>query len=427
MVAIIKTGSSIHRTFNYNEQKVKEGKAQCIMASNYPKDFEYLTISNKINRLINQAALNQNVISKSVHISLNFDPSENLSHDRLREIADTYMSKIGFEKQPYLVYEHHDAGHPHIHIVSIKVRADGSRIDMQNIGRNQSETARKEIEESFGLVKATDKKQTQLYELKPVNVQKVQYGKSETKRAITNVLDAVLNHYKYASVPELNAILQQYNVMADRGSKNSRVFQNNGLVYRVLDSDGNKVGVPVKASDLCSKPTLKYLQDKFKINETARQPYKVRVKNAIDLALMKHSNHTVQSLGKALEKEGIIVVFRQNDNGVIYGISYVDHQTKCVYNGSDLGKQYSANALQERCKPVQILQPNETAAQQSILKGHQNKHSQQPEMFGIEPMIRPDLPNLLDTLLEPTQTAAYLPHQLKKAKRKKRKHISNNQ
>jgi len=158
MVAIIKTGSSIHRTFNYNEQKVKEGKAQCIMASNYPKDFEYLTISNKINRLINQAALNQNVISKSVHISLNFDPSENLSHDRLREIADTYMSKIGFEKQPYLVYEHHDAGHPHIHIVSIKVRADGSRIDMQNIGRNQSETARKEIEESFGLVKATDKK-----------------------------------------------------------------------------------------------------------------------------------------------------------------------------------------------------------------------------------------------------------------------------
>ena len=48
MVAIIKTGSSIHRTFNYNEQKVKEGKAQCIMASNYPKDVEYLTISNKI-------------------------------------------------------------------------------------------------------------------------------------------------------------------------------------------------------------------------------------------------------------------------------------------------------------------------------------------------------------------------------------------
>ena len=38
MVAIIKTGSSIHRIINYNEQKIKEGKAECITASNYPKD-----------------------------------------------------------------------------------------------------------------------------------------------------------------------------------------------------------------------------------------------------------------------------------------------------------------------------------------------------------------------------------------------------
>jgi len=428
MVAIIKTGSSIHRIINYNEQKVKEGKAECIMASNYPKDVEFLTINNKINRLLNQVALNQNVTRNSVHISLNFDPSENLSHDQLREIADAYMNKIGFGKQPYLVYEHHDAGHPHIHIVSIKVRSDGSRIDTQNIGRNQSEIARKEIEESFVLVKATSKIQREVYELKPINVQKVQYGKSETKRAITNVLDAVLNTYKYTSVPELNAILQQFNVFADRGGENSRVFQNNGLVYRILDSDGNKVGVPVKSSDLYNKPTLKYLQEKFKVNDTARQPYKIRVKNAIDLSLLKNSNNSIHSLGKALEKEGIVAVFRQNDEGIIYGVTYVDHQTKCVYNGSDLGKQYSANALQERCRSGQVLQPNETAERQSVLKaGHQNKSIQQPQIFGKEPLIGSNLPSPLDELLQPTQTANYLPHQLKKSKRKKRKHISNNQ
>jgi len=428
MVAIIKTGSFIHRIFNYNELKVKEGKAECILAGNYPRDVEYLTITNKLNRLLNQAALNQNVTRNSVHISLNFDRSENLSLDQLREIADTYMSKIGFGKQPYLVYEHHDAGHPHIHIVSVKVRPDGTRIDMQNIGRNQSETARKEIEESFGLVKATDKKRRQVYELKPVNVQKVQYGKSETKRAITNVLDAVLNSYKYASLPELKAILQQYNVMVDRGSENSRVIQNNGLVYRILDTDGNKVGVPIKASDLYNKPTLKYLQEKFKLNETARQPHKVRVKNAIDLALLKNSYHSIQSLGKTIEKEGIVLVIRQNDNGIIYGVTYVDHQTKCVFNGSDLGKQYSANALQERCQVGQKLQHDDTAEQQSILKGsYQNKDIQQREVFENDPLIRYNVPSPLDNLLEPTQTGNYLPHQLKKTKRKKRKHISNNQ
>ncbi|MEJ7737033.1 MAG: relaxase/mobilization nuclease domain-containing protein [Chitinophagaceae bacterium] len=427
MVAVIKTGSSIRRIFNYNEQKVKEGNAQCIMASNYPKDVELLTLSNKLNRLLNQAALNENVTRNSVHISLNFDPSENLSVAQLREIAEAYMLKIGFDKQPYLVYQHHDSGHPHIHIVSIKVKADGSRIDTQNIGRNQSENARKEIEHSFGLVKAANKKRRQAYELKPVNVQKVQYGKSETKRAITNVLDAVLNIYKYASVPELNAILGQYNILADRGSEESRVYQNNGLVYRILDGDGNKVGVPVKASDLYNKPTLKYLQAKFQQNEAARQPYKVRVRNAIDLALIKNPNHSIQSLAKSLEKEGVIAVLRRNDEGITYGITYVDHSTKSVFNGSDLGKQYSAKGIQERCKVVENSQPNETTKQQAVLqqKGQNSDTKNEQEFFAVQAR-QSNIPKPLDDSLQPSQSYNYLPHQLKKSRKKRRKRISNN-
>ena len=64
-------------------------------------------------------------------------------------------------------------------------------------------------------------------------------------------------------MPELNAVLQQYNVIADRGSENSRVYQNHGLIYRILDENGNKVGVPIKASDFYNKPTLKYLGRKI--------------------------------------------------------------------------------------------------------------------------------------------------------------------
>jgi hypothetical protein len=96
MVAVIKTGSSIHRIFNYNEQKVKEGVAQCIAAVNYPKDVSQLTLTNKLNRLLNQTSLNENVTRNSVHISLNFHPSENLTHTRLVDIDHAYMNKIVF-------------------------------------------------------------------------------------------------------------------------------------------------------------------------------------------------------------------------------------------------------------------------------------------------------------------------------------------
>ena len=172
MVAVIKTGHSIHRIFNYNENKVRVGVAECIGAGNYPIDSDKMSLSMKLNRFLKQVELNENVKRNSVHISLNFHTSEShLSKEKLLEIAETYMEKIGFGKQPYLVYQHHDAGHPHIHLVSIKVRSDGSRIDMNNIGRNQSEQARKAIEKEFGLVVAEAQKK-QKNQLKPVSVAK---------------------------------------------------------------------------------------------------------------------------------------------------------------------------------------------------------------------------------------------------------------
>jgi hypothetical protein len=96
MVAIIKTGHSLHRILNYNENKVKEGVARFISASNYPIDAEKLSFNQKLNRLLKQAALNENVTRNSMHVSLNFDPSERLSDGQLKAIADAYMQKIGF-------------------------------------------------------------------------------------------------------------------------------------------------------------------------------------------------------------------------------------------------------------------------------------------------------------------------------------------
>lgn len=67
------------------------------------------------------------------------------------------MDKIGFGSQPYPVYQHQDAAHPHLHIVTTNIQENGHRIRTHNIGKNQSETARNEIEVQFGLIKAQSK------------------------------------------------------------------------------------------------------------------------------------------------------------------------------------------------------------------------------------------------------------------------------
>jgi hypothetical protein len=317
-------------------------------------------------------------------------------------------------------------------LVSVKVRPDGTRIETQNIGRALSEKARKEIELVHGLVRAEDSRQRKVYELKPVVAQKVQYGKIQTKRAIANVLDAVLPSYKYASLPELNAVLRQYNVAADRGSEDSRTYRRNGLTFRILDEHGNKVGVPIKASDFYNKPTLKYLQQRFEMNESAKQPYKARVKNAIDFALLRRSENSLSNLVQSLEKEGIKTVLRQNNTGLIYGITYVDFRTKSVFNGSDLGKQYSANAIMERCAQQENQSLNHQKNRQQIPSDDRqdgNAHDRNPELatqirVGPADGNSPD-DRSLDVLFEPVRTGDFMPWQLRKSRRKKQKKLSH--
>lgn len=366
MVAIVHNGKSLRNILHYNENKLKQRQAVLIHAVNYPKDTDQLTLKDKITRLEKLTALNQQTKVNSVHISLNFDASEKLHQQTLQQIAEKYMNKIGFGEQPYLIYEHHDAGHQHLHIVTTNIKADGRRIELHNLARNQSMKAAKEIEREYRLVVATEKHRL-AHTLKPVNVQKIIYGKSETKRAITVVLDAVLPHYKYTSLAELNAILRQYNVLADRCAEGSRVYQNRGLVYRVLDDKGEKIGIPVKASLIYSKPTLQNIEQRFAENQVQRQQHKQRVKNAIDLSFLKTSQPTLAKIAEQLKRENIVTVIRQNAQGVIYGMTYVDHKTKCVFNGSDLGKGYSANAMQQRCDPsAQLHLANEFTQTQSL-------------------------------------------------------------
>lgn len=346
MVARIRSGKSVEGAINYNESKVKQGQAQLILAKGYPKDESSLNFYEKVGRLQKLADLNTRAETNCLHVSLNFDPSENLSPHRLKAIAEAYMQGIGFGNQPYLVYQHNDAAHPHIHIISTNIQKDGKRISMHNLGRVQSEKTRKEIEIQFGLVKASERQQKQLQPLKPVNIEKAVYGKDETKRAISNIVTQVITQYKFASLPELNAVLNQYNITADRGAEGTKMHEKGGLQYSLLDSKSNKIGIPIKASSIYGSPTLKTLATKYEAKRKQKEQHKEIVKKIIAVNILY--SRTRDAFIDKLKQGGIDVIFRRNDKGFIYGVTYIDHKSKCVFNGSDLGKEFSAATIRDR-------------------------------------------------------------------------------
>src|SRR5450432_108455 len=158
MVARINTGKNISKSLNYNEQKVQKGNAELIAASGFLREPNEMSFYQKMWHFERLIKLNKRATTNALHVSLNFDPSEKLDKTTLVEIAKRYIEYIGFADQPYLVYRHDDAGHPHIHIVSTNIQSSGNRISMHNMGRNQSERARKSIEIEFKLVKAESRK-----------------------------------------------------------------------------------------------------------------------------------------------------------------------------------------------------------------------------------------------------------------------------
>jgi relaxase-like protein len=416
VVARINSGKNISKALNYNDKKVQAGEAEILHAHNFLKDAHDMNFYDKIKTFEKLTSLNEKTETNTLHVSLNFDPSEKIDNDKMIAIAESYMKQIGFGDQPYLVYRHYDASHPHIHIVTTNIKNDGNRISMHNMGRNQSEAARKQIEKDFDLVKAESKKQADNLKFSPVSAEKINPGKRSTKATISNVLVVVISQYKYASLAELNAILKQYNVRADRCGDSSETYKYNGLLFNVLDENGNKIGTPIKASRFYMKPTLKNLEKKFEENEKLKEPFARSLRNAIDNSLITHIHRGLEQLINDLKNKGINTVLRQNKDGIIYGITFVDNNTKCVFNGSDLGKGYSAKAILEKTKiPVFKTTPpladekKETVPLEISLPGSSAIH---PHHAGK---------NLLDIITDSSANNESVPYALKKKKRKRKK------
>jgi hypothetical protein len=80
MVARINTGKSISKALNYNEKKVQQGQAELLLAHNFLKEAGQMTFYDKLRSFEKLTSLNERATTNTLHVSLNFDPSEKLAN-----------------------------------------------------------------------------------------------------------------------------------------------------------------------------------------------------------------------------------------------------------------------------------------------------------------------------------------------------------
>lgn len=341
MIAKISSTENLGGALGYNFKKVQHDEAAVLCVNELRKGFDGTFQMDKVLADMQKAIPEQCRTKKTVfHCSLNPHPDEKLSDERLTQIAKEYMEALGYGNQPYIVFKHNDIAREHIHIVSLRVDFDGNKINDKFEGR-RSKKITNALEKKYNLIPSSKVSERTTTETPKVNV-----VQGNIKEQVANTVRSAMKHYTFCSLGELNAVLRKYNLAVEEVKTEYRGKQYDGLVYVPTDDKGNKVSTPIHASDIGRGVGYTAVQNKMLKSKQMVKPLIPTVRRKV-LEVMRTSPHTEERLRQRLEKQGLQVVIRKNDNGRIYGITFIDDEKGIALNGSRLGKGYAANKFNE--------------------------------------------------------------------------------
>lgn len=129
MIAKIGKGENLYGAISYNQKKIDSENGQVLLLNKIPETLDNTYSANYLHQCF-EPYLSANIRTEKPvrHISLNPDPKDKVSDAQFMEMAQEYMERMGYGKQPYIVYKHTDTSRTHIHIVTICVGIDGKKI-----------------------------------------------------------------------------------------------------------------------------------------------------------------------------------------------------------------------------------------------------------------------------------------------------------
>ena len=231
-------------------------------------------------------ALNSHVRKPVIHISLNPSPKDILSEEQMTVLAQEFMENFGYGNQPYIAWLHEDIDRKHMHIVSVRIDETGEKID-HNREAIRAQNICREMEVKYGL----------------------------------------------------------HPTLGEHGER--ELSSLHGIMYGALDDNGQQVGTPFKSSKFGKAFGYEALQKKFAASteKVKRNSLAERTRQEVIKAMQDIG--TKEDFARRLKEADIETVYRINPEGRLYGITFIDHTSRTVLNGSRLGKAFSANVFNE--------------------------------------------------------------------------------
>ena len=339
MIAKISPPSKdLMKTLTYNFRKVDRDQADILLSGQLSADGRLTAerVFREMTAYIPSGTRTKNVV---FHASINPRPDEPLSDDRLRTIAREYLCRLGYGDQPFIVFKHRDIAREHIHLVSTRVRHDGSKIrdTMEHV---RSTRIMRSLEAKFGLMPSSPSQKKKGVSAQP---SAVDINAGDIKRQVAATVQYVLGRYAFQSVGEMNLVLARFRVTAEEVKTERKGRPFDGIVYAATDTDGHKICTPIKASEIGRQVSYAALRRHFEQSKSVVRERSGAIRRAI-ADVMQTSPDRAKFIDR-IRGHGIETVTRINAAGRLYGITFIDDANGIAVNGSRLGKGFAANVF----------------------------------------------------------------------------------
>jgi Relaxase/Mobilisation nuclease domain len=287
MIAKIMKSAGGFDAVYYNENKVKEQKAELLSVANFHTsgtNLTFLSTADYISYFNKISNLNGRVKNQQFHAVLSTRGQVHTAQE-LKSIAEEYIKQMGYGDNPYLIYFHQDTQNNHVHIVSTRVDKNSEKVD-----------------DAFEKYRSL------------ATIRKIMQTPKHLNWTPQDLIDDVLG-YNFSTEGQLKTLLELRGYSTKEGdNREIQVWKDNLFVTSI---------------------------DRQTVNEKLKSPKdEQRLKQIRAIVLKYKEGRGDVALDSFLkEKFGLDVVFHKTgDSATPYGYTIVDNANKQVFKGSEILK-----------------------------------------------------------------------------------------
>lgn len=324
VVKINPASPHVGTSLQYNEKKVAEGKASVAFFFNIDDP------TNPIKTFEHYEHANIRTEKVSFHASINPGPNDNMSESQVIEFAKELMNRLGYGKQPYIIYRHDDIDRKHYHIVSVRVNKEGRKInDFKE--RKRCQEIMKDLSPKYGfhIGKGNGKEE----------IPSPYMGFDKRKGNYAAQIEFLADHamrYHFTTVKQYDTIMRSLQVEVIPTQKRRKPYS---VFYGLHKKSGRRCTPPIDSRKI-NVPRLETIDKHIRqCKDSVKVREKDRAANIIRVVLRYGTSEL--HFRRILAKQGILIDLSKNIDGTIFGSTIVDHQTKCClrqvnYSGMQL-------------------------------------------------------------------------------------------